>query len=217
MPKPTDTFRRLSMLAATGAMLAALAACGEDDTDISTDTADTPAAAQMRDDDTGALSPETTAPEADEIEDELTAGVGQTGASLDGPDLAGALTQGEWVYKEADPAALFGPVDSEALFSLWCNADTGTVAVQKAGQLDDQNQVAIELITDQAMTAVYATQSDGPMPILEGSLDLDELFLTTLPDATRLAVMSETTEKLLMPIGEPVGRMIEECRNRSGG
>ncbi|MBD0426111.1 hypothetical protein [Aquisalinus flavus] len=127
--------------------------------------------------------------------------------------LTGDYSEGEWVYKAGDPAALYGRPSTDAIFSLWCDTESNELIVQRAAEVSNAETAEITIITPLGSRKYYVQSTDGPMPLVTTGIALEDMFVDDIAQAARLAVSGpEGSEILRMPGGPEVNRLVEACR-----
>ncbi|NHK28795.1 hypothetical protein FF098_012815 [Parvularcula flava] len=133
--------------------------------------------------------------------------------SVDDTLLTGAYSEGEWVYKAGDPAALYGPPSTDAIFSLWCDTEVNELIVQRAAEVVDPDTAEITIVTPEGSRKYYVQSTDGPMPLVTTGISLEDMFVDDIAQAARFAVSGpDGSETLRLPGGPEVVRLVQACR-----
>jgi len=172
--------------------VALLAACGNNDTETTLESAR----------------------EAEEIqENEGTIEGAPDNIAVNDSLMSGNYTEGEWVYKAGDPAALYGPPSTDAIFSLWCDTEENELIIQRAAEIVDPNTAEITIVTPDESRKYYVQSTDGPMPLVTTGISLEDKFVDDIAQAARLAISGpEGSDTLRLPGGPEVNRLVEACR-----
>lgn len=133
--------------------------------------------------------------------------------AVDDSLLSGEYSEGEWVYKAGDPAALYGPPSTDAIFSLWCDTEANELIVQRAAEIRDTRTAEMNILTSSESRKYYVQSTDGPMPLVTTGISLEDMFVDDIAQAARIAVSGpDGSEDLRLPGGPEVNRLVEACR-----
>lgn len=142
----------------------------------------------------------------------MPAGYASNAASL-APEAALATlapSEGEWFMKE--DMALFGPPESEAMFTLACEPGSGEIAMTRSLPLEPGETVRLGLYTDDASATGTWQEAGDVMPIAEASLDAGSDVFASMLEAGQFAVAAEGHAMLVMPVTDGVRDTIRACR-----
>ena len=123
------------------------------------------------------------------------------------------LTQGGWVYSAQGNTsqALFGPANSEALFSVRCDRGQRRVILSRAGQTNG-NMMTIR--TTSGARSLRATAGREPLPYAAATLPATDRFLDSMVFSRgRFTVEVPGAPMLVIPAWPAPARVIEDCRS----
>lgn len=126
-----------------------------------------------------------------------------------GPDRAMA---GRWFGKEiaGRPAALFGPPETEAQFTIRC---AGEYLVLSRGIAMREGPVSMALMAGGKQRTVKAQAHEEPRPDIEGRLPADDEFSAILAETSNpVAVRIEDGPALRMPASDVMRDVVRQCR-----
>lgn len=124
-----------------------------------------------------------------------------------------ARTPGNWSYRSTSGGsmALYGEAQTDARFSIRCDASARSVTLMRAGNAP--GTVPMRILTETAERTVNAQPTGGELPYLAVSVPardpiLDAMALTK----GRFAVETSGMPTLYLPAWAEVTRVIEDCR-----
>lgn len=120
-----------------------------------------------------------------------------------------ALSDGEWFMKENK--ALFGPPESEALFTLACEPGSGEISMTRSIALEHGESVRLGLHTDTTNAAGDWRDAGDVMPIAVASLPASDPVFSSISDAERFAVTADGSPMLVLPVTNGVRATLEAC------
>lgn len=179
--------------AAIAAASLALAGCGQDGTEADQDAID------AQPDDTG--------------EDFVDAGPPPGPQGDDGVLGSDAVMQGQWFSRQmaGNPAALFGPPQSEAGFSVRCAGDD--LVFTRSALVEGGGEVEMELMAGGRTRTIAANAQVDPMPTVTGSLAASDSFAAVLAETTEpIAVAVAGGPSLRMPAHQYLREVVGNCR-----
>ncbi|RXZ66531.1 hypothetical protein [Pelagerythrobacter rhizovicinus] len=122
-------------------------------------------------------------------------------------------TPGNWYFRNrpGGSQAVFGPANSEAIFTLTCNLPERTVTMTRAGRAS--GETAMRIRTETRDRTVAARQVSTELPMIAGTLPAtDPLFEAMAFSKGRFAVETQGLATLYIPSWPEVTRVIEDCR-----
>ncbi len=120
-----------------------------------------------------------------------------------------ALSEGEWFMK--GNKALFGPPESEALFTLACEPGSGEVSMTRSIALEQGETVQLGLHTDTANAAGTWRDAGDVMPIAVASLPASDPVFSSISDAERFAVTADGAPMMVLPVTDGLRATLEAC------
>ena len=123
------------------------------------------------------------------------------------------LTSGDWVYNAqgGNSQALFGPANSEALFSVRCDRARRQVILSRAGQTSGD---AMSIRTTFGARSLPVTVGTEPLPYAAATLSANDSFLDSMVFSRgRFTVAVPGTTMLVIPAWPAPARVIEDCRS----
>lgn len=119
-----------------------------------------------------------------------------------------ALTDGDWFMNSGE--AMFGPPESEAVFTIGCEPQAGEVVMTRSIDVTSA-RVRLGLFTDSQMASGYWRDAGDVMPIAIARLTTDEPGLEDIVYSERFAIAAEGHPLLVLPVNEAVRGVIDEC------
>lgn len=129
------------------------------------------------------------------------------------PGSGGALAQGQWFAKteRGVPMALFGPPQSEAVFSIRC--DEGELVFARS-VMARGDSVTMDLEAGGETRTIVATPQQDPLPRVTGSLLADDPFVEFLATTTQpIAVRVGDGPSLRIPPHDHLRELAANCGN----
>lgn len=120
-----------------------------------------------------------------------------------------ALTDGDWFMNSGE--AMFGPPESEAVFTMGCDLPAGEIVMTRSIDVTANGRVRLGVYTDQAQASGYWRDAGDVMPIAIARLASSEPGLEDIAYSERFAVAAEGHPRLVLPVNEAVRAVIDEC------
>ncbi len=130
----------------------------------------------------------------------------------DGTLGSDAVMQGEWVEKPiaGAPAALFGPPESEAVFTVRCEGNV--LGFDRAVLVDGGGQVDMALMAGGESRNVTAAALSGPLPRVTGTLPANDPFAEVLAGTNQtIAVSVDGGPAFTMPASPIMRGVVSNC------
>ncbi|QYI99475.1 hypothetical protein KUV46_08905 [Thalassovita mediterranea] len=193
------------------AALSLMAACSPESAEPET----TPEAAPGTSDPVAPVE-ESNESEADNAQQQTTDGARPENYSAAEADLAPdgelaslELTDGEWFMNGGE--AMFGPPESEAIFTIGCDPQAGEIIMTRSIDLTGNRQARLGVFTDEGAAGGYWRDAGDVMPIAIARLPMDASIFGDIVSSERFAVAAEGSALLVMPVNEGVRAVIDEC------
>lgn len=121
-------------------------------------------------------------------------------------------TPGDWTLRtdSAGTVALFGEPQTDARFSMRCNASNRTVTIMRAGT--GTGEVPMRIRTETLDRMLTANAMNTQLPVLSASLPArDPLLAAMALSKGRFAVETQGLPTLYIPAWPEMTRVIEDC------
>ncbi len=119
------------------------------------------------------------------------------------------LIDGEWFMNGGE--AMFGPPESEAIFTIGCDPQAGEIFMTRSIDLTGNRQARLGVFTDEDEARGYWRDAGDVMPIAIARLPSDASIFGDIVSSERFAVAAEGHALLVMPVSEGVRAVIDEC------
>lgn len=116
---------------------------------------------------------------------------------------------GEWFMNGGE--AMFGPPESEAIFTIGCDPQAGEIFMTRSIDLTGNRQARLGVFTDEDEASGYWRDAGDVMPIAIARLPSDASIFGDIVSSERFAVAAEGHALLVMPVSEGVRAVIDEC------
>lgn len=131
-----------------------------------------------------------------------------------GPAASSSADEGRWVSGEIEgrPALLFGPANSEALFSMRCGEGDGLVLTRTG--VVPVGGLAMMVVAVEGANARYAVRApeDAAIPVLVARVPPADNFLAALRgDPGEMRVQIGNGDPLVLPSDPRIAELVRSC------
>lgn len=122
-------------------------------------------------------------------------------------------TIGQWIeaMQEERPALVFGPPNTEPLFSLRCD-DRDGLLLNRHG-IVEAGSVMMTVAIGSASRQLAVTPVSGPLPMLRAAVPAQDQLMVELGKSPAFRVMVGDNPELALPASPLVGQFVAGCAN----
>ena len=136
-----------------------------------------------------------------------------TAASSNVTPASSAGDGAQWFSKEmaGDPAALYGPPEAEALFSIRCDAAADQLVLVRSMRVMEDSVLDMKVDTGSASGSLTATARQDPMPQVTARMTATDKLAAAMMNARNDVQITVDGDTMRLPASPAMRTVIENC------